>query len=224
VVFVSDTVRATLGSIAPSLYHFAGEWAVPRKKSAKHAAKVFIDLTHELEAFCGRMETLASSKLDLSLAYEAALIKLSVGFERLMFHVLVAAVNNDPSALSNRVGVRFPRHMTDEVCEYLITGGRYFDFRGRDGLIKLVKEHVRDSHYLLVVLKKPTYRESIEILIALRNFAAHESTQSKKAAMEALRVNRLASAGSWLKRQGRFNKLADKLRALAAELETAAPY
>ncbi|MFV2063878.1 MAG: hypothetical protein ACC726_10260 [Chloroflexota bacterium] len=63
----------------------------------------------------------------------------------------------------------------------------------------------------------------LERLIALRNFAAHESSQSKKAAKLATGTN-MSAAGAWLKRQGRFKELSRPLQRLALEIEAGAPY
>ena len=101
--------------------------------------------------------------------------------------------------LSQTANVRFPKHLTDEVCEYLVTGGRFFDFKGRDGLIKTLKRFVPDDHYLIQTIRKPAYRQALERLPALRNFAAHDSDQSKRAALDATGQHRLGSAGAWLK-------------------------
>jgi hypothetical protein len=59
-------------------------------------------------------------------------------------------------------------------------------------------------------------------LIALRNFAAHESSQGKKRAAEL--VGRLTASGVWLKKNNRFLDLSNRLKELATELGQAAPY
>jgi hypothetical protein len=197
---------------------------VPKKKSAKRTARRFSDTTLDLDRFC---DDIVGSKLDdqwKTWAVEAALIKLAVGFERLMLDALVAAVNNDTAQISNTTGVQFPKHLTDEVCEYIVTGGGYFDFRGRSGLISLLKRYLPTDHYLVVTVKWPRYKRALENLIALRNFAAHESAQSKRRAKDALGVSNLSSAGAWLKRQDRFRHLSKDLRDLSNEIEQAAPY
>ena len=141
-----------------------------------------------------------------------------------MLSALVGAINNDTKTLEDRTGVAFPKHLTDEVCEFLITGAGYFDFKGRSGLIKTVKSFVPEGHYLLEAVKKPEYREALDRLSALRNFAAHESSPSKRAALEAIGGEKISSSGAWLKRQDRFEYLASRLKGLASEVEDAAPY
>ena len=100
----------------------------------------------------------------------------------------------------------------------------YFDFRGRDGLIKQLKRYVPDDHYLVDIVKQKKYKDPLDRMVALRNFAAHASGVSRKRALKAVGKARLQSSGSWLKVRGRFGKMCASLKALAAEIEQRAPY
>lgn len=125
-------------------------------------------------------------KKEASWAYDYAVIALYREFENLMKNALVGAINNDSSTTSATLGITLPRHLSFDVCEFLVTGSGYFDFRGRDGLIKLLKQYVPETHYLVTTVQKPVYKDPIDRLVALRNYAAHSSLQSKKAALRAV--------------------------------------
>ena len=142
----------------------------------------------------------------------------------MMLAAIVGAINNSTATISSTTGVEFPKHLTDEVCEYLVLGGSYFDFKGRDGLIKTLKKFVPDNHYLITIIKKEKYKQILEQLSALRNYAAHESAKSKRSVLNAIGQERVGSAGSWLKVKGRYGAISDKLKELASEVEIAAPY
>jgi hypothetical protein len=187
--------------------------ALPKKKSIKLAAQNFIAAAAETEAYVAAARQQLSDA-QVSRVYDGAVISLYRDFENLILEVLVGAIN----------GVSFPRHLTDAVCRYMITGPSYFDFKGRDGLIKRVKQYVPANHYLLPVLRDQKYKVPLERLCTLRNLAAHGSPQSKKAALEAVGQKRIGSAGSWLKCQGRFSLLIGKLRQLAQDIDAVAPY
>ncbi|MEL0169441.1 MAG: hypothetical protein VW877_15060 [Pseudomonadaceae bacterium] len=159
-----------------------------------------------------------------SWCHDYAIIRLYREFEQMMLHVIVGAINNDSSVISATTGVEFPKHLTDEVCEYLVLGGGYFDFKGRDGLIKTLKKYVPETHYVVTIIKKPKYKDSLEKLSALRNYAAHESAQSKRAALTAIGQQRVGTSGSWLKLQGRYDSLSGKLKEIAQEIYDGAPY
>ena len=196
---------------------------MPRKKSVKKAAQ---DFATEADALVAFLASASQGQTDehVSWLHDYAIIRLYREFESLMLSALVGAVNNDTSTISATSGIRFPKHLTDEVCEYLITHGGYFDFKGRSGLIKLIKRFVPSNHYVLNAVKKTKYRTALERLSALRNFAAHESVQSKAAALSAIGAKRVGSAGSWLKRNTRFEDIATSLKDLAADIEADAPY
>ena len=76
----------------------------------------------------------------------------------------------------------------------------------------------------MAAVKRPTYRSPIEKLAALRNFAAHGSAVSKRAALKAIDAQRLASSGAWLKTQARLREIIRPLKQLADEIESLAPY
>lgn len=191
---------------------------MPKKKSGKRVAEHFAWRIGEVDRYCDAIDNSDLGKADRSTAYDAAVIKIACCLEEAMLDSLVVAINNDTSHISESFGLKFPRHLSDEVCEHLITGGRYFDFQGRSGLIGELKRFLPNDHYLVKVIKKPTYTESLDRLHALRNFAAHESPQGKAKAKEVLGVSRIKSAGAWLKSSDRFKALSGKMRDLAKDL------
>jgi hypothetical protein len=196
---------------------------VPKKKSVKLSAQTFKVAADEVRGFLTKL-TAGQSKEHVSWLHDYAIIRVYREFESLMLDALVGAINNDSTTVAATTGVAFPKHMTDEVCEFLITGIGYFDFKGRSGLIATLRSFVPDNHYLVTVAKKATYRVTLDQLCALRNFAAHESAKSKAAVLKALGCKRISASGAWLKRQGRFQRIVDSLKDLATEIENAAPY
>ncbi|WP_432034054.1 hypothetical protein [Streptomyces antibioticus] len=197
---------------------------MPRKKSAVYAANAFKAETQRVLDFVENAEAVPLGDQDLTWVYELALVKTAVAFERLMLACIVCAVNNDTSTISEQTGINFPKHLTDEVCEYLVTGGGYFDFKGRDGLIKTFRKFLPTTHYLPAAVKLPQFKAPLEQLIALRNFAAHESPASKAAVLKVLDLKRISSAGAWVKKQGRLHQLTAELHDLADEIIKSAPY
>ncbi|MFD7676580.1 hypothetical protein [Streptomyces anulatus] len=197
---------------------------MPRKKSAVYAANIFKQETQRVLDFVENAEAVPLGDQDLTWVYELALVKTAVAFERLMLACIVCAVNNDTSTIGAQTGINFPKHLTDEVCEYLVTGGGYFDFKGRDGLIKTFRKFLPTTHYLPAAVKLPQFKAPLEQLIALRNFAAHESPASKVAVLKVLEIKRISSAGAWVKKQGRLHQLTSELHGLADEIIKSAPY
>ena len=194
-----------------------------RKKSIKKVAQDFQTDAEDVVAFAVASRTCLSDQ-HITWAYEYAIIRLYRDFEDLMLNALKGAINNDTSTLTSTVNIEFPKSLTDALCEYIITGGGYFDFRGRDGLIKTLKKFVPASHYLVVTVKKTRYTNALEQLSALRNYAAHDSEVSKNNAKKAVGQARIGPAGAWLKSDDRLEAIADRLKELANEIEGLAPY
>ncbi len=195
---------------------------MPRKKSIKNSANWFNSKADDLLRYVSASSSLSDEHQ--SWCHEYAIIRLYREFENLMLEALTGAINNDTTTISKTAGIAFPKHLTDEICEYLIIGNGYFDFKGRNGLIRTLKKYVPEDHYLVDIIKKAKYKNALEQLSALRNYAAHDSYQSKNAAKKATGFEKMTSCGAWLKKQGRFNWLVAKLKELSTEIHNAAPY
>ena len=155
---------------------------------------------------------------------EQAIILVYKEFEKLMLAALVGGINQDTKTISETNGVDFPKHLKKGVCEFLVVGSGYFDFRGRSGLIEIIKNYVSPNHYLSVAVSDHKYLDALDELSALRNLAAHESAKARKAAQKATGNNKLSTAGAWLRSAGHFEKICDGLVDLAKEIEKGAPY
>ncbi|MBI4336855.1 MAG: hypothetical protein HY683_03395 [Chloroflexi bacterium] len=191
---------------------------MPRKKSVYKSADDFIRESDKITSFLSSCKTLPATYR--SWVYEYGILRLSRELESMIVDALVGAINNDTHTISAQAGITFPKHLTDEVCEYLIIGRGYFDFKGHQTL----QPYVPDSHYLMQVVRKPQYQQSLEQLAALRNLAAHSSRIAKTRAKKVVKQVRMPDAGVWLKRQGRLESLIASLKDLATEIRNQAPY
>jgi hypothetical protein len=198
---------------------------MPRKLSIKGTIDGFDGACNEIASFLEAAAYNSNFSDDhLNFCYDHAIIRAYRAFEGMILWCLVGAINNDTATITAKTGFAFPKHLTDEVCFFLVTGTGYFDFKGRDGLIKTLRQFLPDDHYLVDILKKARYKQSLEQLCTLRNYAAHESPQSKRAALKAIGLERVGSAGSWLRRQGRYDSMVRSLTELGDEIRHAAPY
>lgn len=198
---------------------------MPRRSSVRGAADRFTKEIDEVRGFVSAVEASSVTTGHVSLAYDAAIVRAHAAFEDFMKSALVGAINNDPTnTVAQSAGFSFPRQLSAEVCEYLVVGNGYFDFRGRSGLIEVLKKFLPPSHYLVSAVSDSRFRDPLNQFVALRNFAAHNSPKSRAAALNATSQTRMASAGSWLKVQGRFERLMAHLKDLADQVRGDAPY
>jgi hypothetical protein len=194
-----------------------------RKKSIRNTAQAFVQEVTALEHFVQTSISSLSDK-EQSWCHDYAIIRLYREFENLMLSAIAGAINNDTTTISSTTGIDFPKHLNVQVCEFLVLGGGYFDFKGRSGLIKTLRKYVPQNHYLLNIVQNQRYQAALDKLSALRNYAAHESEQAKKAALTATGQQKIGSAGSWLKRQQRFIAISTELKDLGNAIHQAAPY
>jgi|SRR6056297_764276 len=195
-----------------------------KKKSAKKAAEKFQKQLNDIDGFLERFKETSPRDNDLSWAYDLAVIRAYRAFENFVLECMICGINNDTKQLSKKKGFDFPKHLTDEVCKYIIVGERFFDFKGRSGLISTAKSYLADEHYFIEVVKKRKFTKPLDKLIALRNFAAHDSAHSKNKALSAVGLKRMSSAGSYLKKRSRWNEISTGLKRFASDIYDAAPY
>ena len=200
------------------------------KKSIKLPAEKFVNSVHETLQFTQSVKEQLSPEYE-SWCFDYAIIRLYREFEYFMFNCLVALINNDSEALRGRTGVQFPNNLRVDVCEYLIYGGdSYFSLKNRDTLIRKFKKFLvlpDDNHWFIGILKKIEYKDSLELLTGLRNFAAHNSTYAGGVAFKAIkkvdrdRQNMSSCSGVWLKVQdgNRFTTICESLKTMAEEIK-----
>lgn len=87
--------------------------------------------------------------------------------------------------------------------------------------MKVLKQNIGDDHDVRKIVKKEKYRSSLDLLYVFRNYAAHDSEQSKNRVKDLLKMDRISGAGAWLKKQNRLEDIAKKLIELVEEIRSA---
>lgn len=164
-------------------------------------------------------QVFADEKKYLSYCYENAIIMLYKAFEQFVLRSMIACLNHDHSYFQEKHGIKLGKHINDDICEFLITKGGFFDFRGKSGLYKVLNEMIGADHTIATTFKKAEYKDTIDQLCTIRNYAAHNSYQSKQAVLKTFNLQRISSAGSFLKQQHRFENIANRLLELAEDVK-----
>ncbi|MGC2780587.1 MAG: hypothetical protein WA418_33620 [Bradyrhizobium sp.] len=201
-----------------------------RKKSPTKSLKHIKDEIVAIRNFVQEAKDKAMSDVAQDSCYEFAIIWAYKEFEQFILNILVAQINRDPSRFYKAIGVIFDKHPTVDQCKYLLTGDRYFDFRGHGGLVQLIRKAAGVGSLLEIAAKDKEGRVAFEILVGLRNYVAHESDQSRQAALTAMRHwepdrQNLGSAGYWLsvaiRGQTRLERLFANVEELCEEMTKA---
>jgi hypothetical protein len=137
---------------------------MPRKISVKRASVKFHKKVEAIERFVETVERCGLSAEHRAWCCDHAVIRVYRSFEELMLTTITAAININPSTISHASGIRFPRHLSQDVCRYLVVGRRFFDFKGRDGLIKKLRTYIPEAHPLARVVGDGKFKQSLEQL------------------------------------------------------------
>jgi hypothetical protein len=175
----------------------------------------------EYMSFCS--EKMAENKLYLTYTYNYGIIALYKIFEQYIYKVIVGCINHDSSEVCRTYCVCFGKHINDDICDFIITKGGYFDFKGRDGLIKILKQNIGGTYGIVDLISSEPYKNNLDKLCSLRNFAAHSSKQAKAKALSITHMSNMDSAGSYLKILNRYNNIADELIQLAIDIKQLIP-
>lgn len=202
---------------------------MPNKKSIKKECEKFIQKIDEIEKFSLLTKNNSNITHDqCSWIFDCAIIKLYAAFEGFILETLVAAINQDTSTISTTLNIEFSKHIKEDICRYLITGTGYFDFKGRSGLINVLRKFIPSTHFIFQTIKETTYTDSINKLVSLRNFAAHDSSKSKQLVLKELNRKRIKTSGAWLKKEtnGKSNLsiIADDLKLLSSNIKSKANF
>lgn len=185
----------------------------------------FISELDKIANYISRCNAVFSEEeLHLSYSYENAILMTYKAFEIFVKRIMISCLNHDHSFFESKYGIALGKHINDDICEFLITKGRYFDFRGYSGLVDTLKGILGNNHPFISIVKQDTHKGYIDQLCAARNYAAHNSKQSKEAAKKAFGLTSISSAGSCLKKADRFSNIISGLKALANEIKTTTLY
>ncbi|HEV2365722.1 MAG TPA: hypothetical protein VGS12_16145 [Caulobacteraceae bacterium] len=137
-------------------------------------------------------------------SYQYALLFADREFESFILEICISKINRKPKQFYSSVGVEFAKHLTAEQCEFLLIGEGYLNLRGHQDLVKVVSKVAGQNSTMATAVKGSERKQLIEVLLGLRNYIAHDSTPSHRAALRAMKLwdparQRLGSAGYWLK-------------------------
>lgn len=85
----------------------------------------------------------------------------------------------------------------------------------------MLKQNIGGTYGIVEIVKKADYTDVLKRLCTLRNYAAHTSQQAKGKAAQAYGLKRIATAGSHLKSQKRFDEIAESLLKLSDKIKKA---
>lgn len=110
---------------------------------------------------------------------ESVILRLCANWERFIDNHLTDCVNVDPSQLSTFLGVKIPPHPDCDLCQALLFGDGFRDFRSYGDLIKFSKKVLPASSNPFPIVSLG-HRKKIDEVYKIRNYLAHYSSSAKR--------------------------------------------
>ena len=133
--------------------------------------------------------------------YESFVLKICVTWETFIEDLLALCLSKDVSQYSEYMDTKFPKRPSKELCETLISGYRYFDFKNVDGLKGISKNILVPAYNPFS--KIPTNEsKKIDEFFQIRNYVAHRSRVAKRSLSrlyrEVYHLRRFQEPGAFL--------------------------
>ncbi len=123
-----------------------------------------------------RVVSTAQEKRDLA---ESVMLRLCANWESFIDEHLVDCVNCDHSKLGEYLGVSIPPDPTKDLCQALVFGDGYKDFRSFGDLKGYTKKLLPDdSNPFLSV--SATHTKKIDEVYKIRNYLSHYSSKARR--------------------------------------------
>src|SRR5262249_37614727 len=124
-------------------------------------------------------ERVIRSNLEKRDLAESVLLRLCANWESFVDEHLIDCVNVDHSSLSDFFGVKIPRNPSRDLCQALLFGDGYRDFRSIGELKGFSKKVLPDTSNPFLAISNNNC-ERIDETYTIRNYLAHYSTAATR--------------------------------------------
>jgi len=114
---------------------------------------------------------------------ESVLLRLCAYWESFVEKELVDCANIDCAQLAKYTGVQLPKHLSIAMCEAILMGGRYLNWRSVGELKSLARKVLPDHVDPFAKITAATERKIDEVYV-IRNYLSHHSKASRRALMQ----------------------------------------
>ena len=162
-----------------------------------------------------------AEKRDLA---ESVLLRICACWESFVDEHLVDCVNRDHGKLTEFCAVTIPANPSKSLCQALIIGNGYLDFKSTGDLVGFSKRVLPTASNPFLAISKP-HRERIDEAFTIRNYLAHYSGAGTRSLSRLYRtkyrLKRFVEPGAFLMSNGakRFWTIFEAFEGASAELK-----
>lgn len=146
-------------------------------------------------------QRVVSKKTEKEDLIESVLLRLCANWERFVDEHLVDCVNVDYSKLGEFFGVPIPRNPSHSLCQALIIGSGYLDFRSFGDLKGFTRKVLPDASNPFLAVSQ-AHSNKIDESFKLRNYLAHYSSVARRSLdrmyKKVYRLKRFVEPGRFL--------------------------
>jgi len=134
-----------------------------------------------LTYYLGRMITArrvvrATDKIEI---VESSIIRICALWEAFVEEELIDCLNLDCSKFSEQLKLDLPKHLNRSLCEAILIGHRYLDFKSVDDIKSLARKFLADDVNPFRLIKAPTAKK-IDEVYTIRNYLSHYGGHARR--------------------------------------------
>lgn len=141
------------------------------------------------------------TKADKVELVEALMLRICALWEAFVEAELIDCLNLDCTKFSEYLKLDLPKHMSRTMCEAVLLGDRYLDFRNVGETKNFAKKALCDDNNPFHLLANSTAKK-IDELYVMRNYLSHYSSKSKRALRQMYKsshnLNKFREPGNFL--------------------------
>jgi len=174
-----------------------------RKADAKKRCDRFVAEINDIQDRARRVrqaQRVLGRAADKRWAFEMLAVNAVTAWSEFAEDIFYAGINWDSSALSRRLGLILPEHLSLALCEALFTTRGFLDFRSVGELKGEAKKYIGKRHAFASL--PSASGQIIDRLVAVRNYVVHRSRVARSAykskVLEPEKITTLVDPGRFL--------------------------
>ena len=111
---------------------------------------------------------------------ESLVVRICAIWEAFVEEEMIDCLNIDCNQCKEELQLRLPKHMTKDLCEAILVGSGYLNFRHVDDIKKLAKQMLPDGVNPFKLIRANPTAKRINEFYTMRNYLSHYSGKSRR--------------------------------------------
>lgn len=112
---------------------------------------------------------------------ESLVVRICAIWESFVEDEMIDCLNIDCSKCKEELQLKLPKHMSKDLCEAILVGTGYMNFRNVDDIRRLAKQTLPDNVNPFKLIRANPTAKRINEFYTMRNYLSHYSSKSRRA-------------------------------------------